>query len=194
MKRKLAIDPGHGLGNRTRDLYDPGACAGTLEEAGLVLSWAHCLRMACADRGIETWMTRNTRHDACPVFSRAARAVQEGCTHLISLHINCADVPVANGFETLHGSPPTASAVHEGEAFAEAIHATVLECIGLRDRGVKVRRDLAVLKHHEITAAMLELGFISNERDMKVITSTPVMQRTCRELAARVAIWFEAQK
>lgn len=177
------------MGNRTRGVYDPGAVSGTLQEADLVLQWAHRLRVACMSQGIEVWMTRSTQSEPCPLITRTTRAVQAGCTHLISLHINADQAAQANGVETLHRAPPTPKAVHEAETYAEALHDVVIKSTGLRNRGVKVRRDLAVLRHRELTAAMLELGFIGNRGDMKLITAPPVIQNTTRALAAALKLW-----
>ncbi len=172
---KLCIDPGHGHSSRRPNIYDTGAVSGTLEEAGLVLVWAHCLRKVCADHGISTFLTRQTRSDRAPLMSRVPQAHKAGCTHFLSLHINFDDAPQANGLETLWRTK-------HSFAFARLIHEAVLPTTGLRDRGIKKRSDLAVLSSTRIPSAMLELGFLSNRADMQIVTAEPVMHRTCRAL------------
>lgn len=176
---KLCIDPGHGMSNKKSGLYDSGAVGGTLEEAGLVLVWAHELRKACEALNIPVYMTRMDRSAPTPVGTRAARAEQQGCTHLISLHINDAESAGANGIETLYRTP-------QSEGFADDLH-RIMNTIGLRDRGVKLRTDLAVLASKRMESAMLEMGFIKSVSDMQIVTASDVMQRQCVKIANYLA-------
>lgn len=167
------------MSNRKTGVYDTGAIGGTLEEAGLVLVWGHALRKACEAHGIPVFMTRVDRSEPAPLGTRVARAEREGCTHLISLHINDADTPGANGIETLYRTP-------HSEVFAESLH-HLLGTMNLRDRGVIHRPDLAVLASKKMPSALLELGFIKSASDMSVVTSTAIMERHCAKIANYLA-------
>lgn len=184
---KLCIDPGHGTSNRKNGVYDSGAVGGLYEEAGLALVWAHALRKACEDRGLTVFMTRTLRSDAAPVSTRARRAVAAGCTHLISLHFNEYENPTSNGFETLYRTGLSKS-------FASSVHSQMKSLLGLKDRGLKLRRDLAVLGDERLDSCLLELGFISNRADMAILTTEALMQKACRHLAAHLAAWAQAHR
>lgn len=184
---KLCIDPGHGMSSRITGVYDTGAKFGQLEEADLVLTWAHELREACVRAGITVYMTRVSVNDPAPLLGRVAAAKKAGCTHLISLHINDDDSPKANGYETLYRVPGN-------EMFARYVHGQMLKLLGLRDRTVKRRPDLAIIKTGGMPSALLELGFIRNRGDMAIVTDATIMQRTCAALAASLIAWEKAHR
>jgi N-acetylmuramoyl-L-alanine amidase len=177
---KLCIDPGHGLSNRTRGVYDPGAVSGIYEEASIALVWSHELRKACEDVGIAVWMTRVTRDEAAPIGTRVRRALDAGCDQLVSIHVNDFADPTANGYETL--VPPRL----EKTAWARGLHHTVRTCLQLRDRGIQPRPSLAVLKFPG-PCALLELGFIGFQSDRNRILNNAVMQVICRQIANYLA-------
>jgi N-acetylmuramoyl-L-alanine amidase len=178
MKFKLCIDPGHGMGNRTHGIFDPGCVRGKIREADIVLEWAHALRSDCLARGVDVWMTRALPTVDAPLSKRVAAAKRNGCTHLISLHVNDAESPKANGIETLQ-----ASGGNIGNAYA--VQALAVHHLGLRDRGVKYRDDLAILKHPN--ACLLELGFIGSSSDLAAMQCPTCRADLCNAIAGLYA-------
>jgi N-acetylmuramoyl-L-alanine amidase len=67
---KICIDPGHGMSNRTRGTYDPGAThkeAGVeYQEATIALRYALTLKDELRARRIEVFMTRDDADDHTP--------------------------------------------------------------------------------------------------------------------------------
>lgn len=102
---KIAIDPGHGMGNRRAGVFDPGATkrvgTETFAEADIVLRYGHTLRKLLEDRGISVFMTRTSSADPASVSRRARRAAAAGCTHYVSVHLNAAESSRAHGVEML---------------------------------------------------------------------------------------------
>lgn len=168
------------MSSRISGVYDTGAKYGQLEEAGLVLLFAHQLKSACIKVGVPVFMTRHTVNEPAPLRGRVAAARFAGCTHLISLHVNDANDTKANGFETLYRTSGSL-------AFARLFHALLLPILGLRDRGVKHRPDLAILATGKMPSLLLELGFIRNAKDMAIVTNPVVMQTVCKLIAERLA-------
>ncbi len=173
---KLCIDPGHGMDSAKRGVYDTGAVSGDFVEASIALVWGLELAKACTDRGVQVWMTRDARADVAPLATRVARAEKAGCTHLLSLHVNDADDMSANGVETLYWRK-------ESLAFAKLVHGVAQPVLGLRDRGVKLRPNLAVLRSGTMRSALLEVGFIGNKFDRLVFTDLSQVRRVCQALA-----------
>ena len=170
---KLCIDPGHGMGNRTVGVYDPGCVANGLNEADVVLTWAEELNKAVTARGIQTFLTRKNKVESRPVGARAKLAREAGCTHFISIHVNDAESILANGTETLY---------YNSDDLAKEVQAAAVSYLGLKDRGVKYRSDLAVLKFIG-PCCLLELGFIQNPCDVKNFTNEHLRAHTCRAIA-----------
>ena len=176
---KLCIDLGHGMSSAKRAVYDSGACSGNQEEAEWALFYGHALRAACDQRGIASFMTRATRDEPAPLGSRVQRAKEAGCTHLISLHLNHSDSAAANGIETIY---------HDGcMAFAKGVQSAVQTILGLRDRGLKhdvddLNRRLAILRFPG-PCALIELGFISSAKDMRIVTDASYRIQSMAALA-----------
>jgi N-acetylmuramoyl-L-alanine amidase len=176
---KLCIDPGHGMSSKRLGAYDSGACAVNQEEAEWALLYAQTLRASCDQRGIASLMTRETPSESAPLGSRVKRALDAGCTHFISLHLNHSDSPAANGIETIY---------RDGcRDFASAVQSAVQPILGLRDRGLKhdqndLGRKLAVLRFPG-PCALIELGFISSVKDMRIITDASYRIQSMAALA-----------
>lgn len=172
---RICIDAGHGMGNRTPGLYDPGAIGNGFKEAEITLVYADTLADACRMRGHEVYLTRDDHTTDCPLTGRVARALAAGCDVFISIHCNASTSTASNGMETLHRS--------DGDVFARKVHVALRRELGLRDRGLKVRDDLAVLRFPG-PACLVELGFISNQSDVEVMTYPAGVRAACDALAA----------
>ncbi|WP_337515917.1 N-acetylmuramoyl-L-alanine amidase [Mitsuokella jalaludinii] len=85
----------------------------------------------------------------------------------VSIHCNSAEAEEACGTETfaydLDGG--------EGEKLATCIQDQIVDALNSVDRGVKANPELFVLKYTGMPAVLVELGFISNERDEELLTT-----------------------
>ena len=179
--QKICVDPGHGMSNSKAGVYDPGAArtvgGTTYAEADIALRYGLALRpllqYSCAD----VFMTRSTAGEAAPVVTRAKRAADAGCTQFVSLHLNSNDDPQANGIEVLYRDDA------KDKPLAAAILQAIVSATGLKNRGVKKRTDLAVLKFTAGPAVLIELGFISNAADRKLLLDPAAQGRICTAIA-----------
>lgn len=176
---KICIDPGHGMSNRQTGIYDPGAThvenGFRFEEATLALRYALSLKDVCRARNISCFMTRDDETDHAPVGQRATMARKAGCDVLVSLHLNDFDDDSANGLEVLYGSSGSKS-------LAQAVQSALVQTTGLRDRKIKLRTDLAVLKFPG-AAILVELGFIANDADRQTLLSAQMREAICNDIA-----------
>jgi len=160
---KIAIDPGHGMGNRKTGVFDPGATkkvgTETFAEADIVLRYGHTLRKLLEDGGINVFMTRTSSADSASVGRRARRAAEAGCTHYVSLHLNSSESRQANGVEVLFRDEL------KDKPLADRLQKRLLQITGFADHVNDKRTDLAVLKFTPGPAVLMELGFISNDGD-----------------------------
>lgn len=184
---KLCIDPGHGFSNATPGTYDPGAIGGGLEEADIALDWALTGKWVLNRAGIAVWLTRDDDRDASPLAIRDERAHLVGCTHFLSLHCNAA----APRFGT---RPATGTEVFwrdvDDMRWASHVLAAALPALGLRNRGLKTeglspRGRLSVFDF-DGSAALLELGFITNARDRAAMTRRENRVAFWERLASRL--------
>jgi N-acetylmuramoyl-L-alanine amidase len=175
-KTTVCIDPGHGMGNRKPGVFDPGCERGDLHEADIALVWAGELAHQLEKLGARVVHTRKDNSTPCPLNSRATMAENAGAETLISIHVNDAATPNANGTETLHTND---------EQLAQRCQDAMLKGLGLKDRGVNQRGDLAVLKFRG-RAVLLELGFIGSKTDVWAIVDVDKIKKTCALLAAAI--------
>lgn len=86
---------------------------------------------------------------------------------IISIHCNSFN-STAGGHEVLYHTPST-----RGKKLAQAIQTSLVKTVKLRDRGVKPRTDLCVLKRTKAVAALVETAFISNPEEAKLLKENP---------------------
>lgn len=168
---KIAIDPGHGGS-------DPGAVgpAGS-READVTLAVGRNLQALLVAVGNDIVMTRNSDTDVAPPGAAARLELEARCGVVnmagadlfISIHCNAADRPDASGTETWYYGA--------GHRLAAAIQRR-LATLGLDDRGVK-QGDFYVLKYTDMPAVLVELAFISNPKEERML-----LDAAFREVAA----------
>lgn len=176
---KVCVDPGHGMSNRQHGIFDPG-CTHTengflFREADIVLKYGLTLKDVLRARGIEMFMTRDDDTDHAPVGQRAGNAKNAGCDRFVSIHVNDFEDDAANGFEVLYGAP-----AHE--ALARKMQTKLLAINGLKDRKIKLRTDLAVLKFKG-PALLIELGFISFDKDRETMLNPQIREKIAVAIA-----------
>lgn len=162
---KICIDPGHGMSNRNKGIYDPGAThvenGFLFQEADIALSYALRLKEALLAKGFEVFMTRDDATDHTPVVQRARMAQDAGCDILISLHLNDVEDDSAQGVEVLYAREGSIS-------LAQAFQDALVAATGFKDRHIKLRTELAVLKFNG-NAVLIELGFIGNDNNRNTL-------------------------
>lgn len=175
---KIIIDPGHGMSNRERGKFDPGAVSGGLQESTIAMQWANELRGVLLVSGHEVVRTRVDEKDPCPVSRRDDIAVSYGGKRMISLHCNAANGK-ASGTETFFRG-------EDDRKMAEDLTAAVCEILGTKNRGAKTEKEsqhssLAVMEFDKCW--LLEIGFIDNPEDRRKMTDPTLRLQACRAIA-----------
>ncbi|MFH0915348.1 MAG: N-acetylmuramoyl-L-alanine amidase [bacterium] len=173
----ICVDPGHGG-------TDTGAigATGTLEKdfnLGIALLLAQSLR----DAGLRTIMTR--QDDTLPTLQQRAEIANAALASLfVSVHNNAHSDADANGTETFYWGTPEAYSA-EGKLLADAIQRNLLAALGSADRGARTHwRNLVVLAETCMTAALAEVGFVTNpEEEAKL--KTPAYQKAAAQGIAK---------
>ena len=91
-----------------------------------------------------------------------------GADYFLSLHTNSAASPAATGSEAFSYASGTRAYRLGSDILTGLTNAT-----GLRNRGMKVRPGLYVLRRTSMPAVLLELGFISNPGDAALMNENP---------------------
>lgn len=99
---------------------------------------------------------------------RVADANSWGADYFISIHTNASSIPSATGSEAFAYSEPSV-AFSLGEDILEGLE----DSTGLQNRGMKVRTNLYVLRKTAMPAVLVELGFITNASDARLMNTQP---------------------
>lgn len=99
---------------------------------------------------------------------RVRLANEWGADYFLSLHTNASSIPSATGVEAFAYSKPS-----EVFSLGEDIVNEISALTGLRNRGMKVRSGLYVLRKTSMPAVLIELGFITNPNDARLMVDEP---------------------
>lgn len=181
---EICIDPGHG-GN---DNGASGFTSGVYEDNNN-LKTGLILKDKLLEQGFSVVMTRTT--DTYPSWVDRIKAGDKSKLY-ISIHNNAYSDINSNGYETLVFDKAPQDTLN----IANAIHyamATALKKYGVRDRGLKLRGDLAVLRDTKPHAVLLELGFVSNKTEEKLLTDDTVLNYLMTVLTKQICETFQVK-
>ena len=156
--KKLVVDLGHGAS-------DPGAIgqAGTCE-SNIVLAIGKELNDNLKGFDLEIKFTRLS--DKFITLRERARIANEfGADYFLSIHINSASNKSVRGVEVWEYS----MGIKKLDNFSNGICEDISKLFNIRNRGIKLSKELSVLKHTKMPAALVEVDFISNVEGEKVL-------------------------
>lgn len=93
---------------------------------------------------------------------------KSGATCFISIHCNASANSSANGIEVLYQKYSV-----KGSQLAKIMQEQLIKATGLSNRGIKPRDDLHVLNRTKAPAILIELAFITNNKEEKMLKEQP---------------------
>jgi N-acetylmuramoyl-L-alanine amidase len=170
MAIKIYIDQGHNPQNP-----NAGAEGNGLREQDIVyrigIELAELLR---ANPNFEVRLSRPTidtvigDSNSSSLRIRVNEANSWGADYFISLHTNASELPAATGIEAFAFSAPSVAF-----SLGEDILTELSRTTGLKNRGMKVRTNLYVLRKTQMPSVLVELGFITNPSDAALMSTRP---------------------
>lgn len=170
-KIRIYIDQGH----NPAPYHNTGAEGNGLYEQDLTFSIGCLLAdMLTEDERFEVSLSRPTAStvlgtdNTSSLKARVDGSAEFNADYFISLHINAFTQESANGIEVF-------SLTNAGESyhFGTSLLNGMVNSTGLRDRGMKQNPELYVLKNASMPAVLLEMGFISNADDARLLSERP---------------------
>lgn len=159
---RICVDPGHNYSG-----YDTGASGNGLREQDVTFEIADRLKKLLVGAGVEVTMTRGRLTDnvginaSDSINERARIANTTKCDYFVSVHCNAGG---GTGTETLiYGRGGKA------EGLAKSVNDAIVNKLSLKDRGVKVRTDLGVLRLTDMPAILVETAFIDHKNDSQLL-------------------------
>ncbi|MGL5694104.1 MAG: N-acetylmuramoyl-L-alanine amidase family protein [Peptostreptococcaceae bacterium] len=158
--KKLVIDLGHGG-------HDSGAIGqNKAHEADVVLAIGKELNELLKGFNLEIKFTRLS-NKYLSLTERAKIANNFKADYFLSIHINAASDKSVRGVEVWQYSNKN----EKLNKFSNGLCADVSKILNIRNRGLKISKELSVLRNTTMPAALIEVDFISNaqaEKDLKV--------------------------
>lgn len=167
----ICIDPGHG----GTDVGAIGHIGGKeVYEKNITLSIALPLRDMLKSAGAKVVMTRETDKDVYGPWADADPELQARCDVANEAH--------ADAFVSIHIDSFSNSSVDGTTAYynaksskdlllAQMMHQATMNSLSIPDRGVK-SNDFYVNVHTAMPSVLMEMGFITNDHRVKMLTST----------------------
>jgi N-acetylmuramoyl-L-alanine amidase len=199
--KRIVIDPGHGG-------KDPGTHGKTLKkkEKDIVLALAKQLRSELVKLGYEVHLTRAT-DKAVSLSGRPAVAKRLQADLFISLHANYVETTSVAGIETFRLCPKGTTSTYgnntngktrTGNAcdrrntrLAYEIQKALVDAANATDRGVK-QAAFAVLRDAPCPAVLVEVGYMSNGREEKLLANATYRAKLAQGIAKGVAAYHRA--
>ena len=172
----IALDAGHGGS-------DPGAIGVTgVKEKTINLAITLGVDKILREAGLRTMLTRSD--DTYPTLDeRTDLANQAQASIFVSIHNNAAGDPTSAGTETFYWGTDAVYSV-DGKRLAEAIQRNLIASLGSADRHARTHwNNLHVLAESHMTAALTEVGFLTNAAEEAKLKDPAYQERAAAAVA-----------
>lgn len=186
--KTIVIDPGHGGS-------DTGAIGPTgVREKNVSLAVAKKVQNLLTSSGARVVMTRTRDVDVYAPNATDKQELQARCNVanrdnrtalFVSIHCNAFSNPAANGMETYY-----CAGSQKGYAAAKYINEELARAGGLFNRGVKTA-NYYVLRHTNMPATLLELAFVTNYKEEKLLNSDAYQTKLANAIVRGIARYFK---
>ena len=183
--RSIVLDAGHGGS-------DNGAVGPTgVTEKSVALGVALKTQKILSDAGAKITMTRTTDRDVCAPNASNVQELQarvdkapRNAEIFVSIHCNAFSSPTAHGMETyhFHGSK-------QGMKLARLLNEELESYGGRFNRGVK-GANFYVIKHSDCPASLVELAFVTNPEEEKLLSNDSYQQNLAEAIARGISRYF----
>lgn len=187
--RLVVIDPGHG-NFKSGGWTDPGAIGSRsgLHEADLVLEMGLKVAELLQARGAKVLLTR--RGNAwLTLEERAQLANQAGADVFVSIHANSSVDPGYSGSSVYYYAPGGSQRAQRMK-LASCLQRQLLLELGRNDQGVR-EYDFSVLRHTTVPSALVEVAYLSNPEEERLLGNAEFRQKAAEAIAAGITDYLQ---
>ncbi len=196
----VVIDPGHDLranlatepigpGASTRKIKDGGGTHGVVSgttEAELNLAVSLRLRALLRRAGVRVVMTRtHTAGTSVGNVVRAGIANRAGAALFLRIHADGGPTAASRGTHTLYPALRrgwTDDVYADSRRAAATVQAELRGALGFPDRGLQERADFTGFNWADVPVIMVEMGFMTNPTEDRLLATDAVRQRAASGL------------
>lgn len=185
----VVVDAGHGGHDTGCQSKSGGVCT---NEKDLTLSIARTVARLIGSAGATAILTRDS-DVFIPLKERPAVATRNNADLFVSIHINSCKVPnTASGSSTYFHKTDTSS-----RALAQSILGRIVRVSGLPSYGALSDRTLyanglAVLRHSTVPSTLVEVAFLNNARDRKLLRTEAFRNRIAQAVVDGIRGYVES--
>lgn len=206
-KKKIAIDAGHqlkansgmesvGPGSSTKKPKVSGGASGVVTKVAeyqLNLNIAKKLKAELLKRGYDVYMIRTKHNVNISNKERAQKANNSGSDIYIRLHSDSSESQSARGASALYPSksnPYVGKISGLSKKLSKKVLAKYCAKTGIRNRGIIVRDDLTGTNWSKIPVTLIEMGFLSNPSEDRLLQKKKTQQNMAYGLADGIDAYF----
>lgn len=203
----VAIDAGHQQrGDSSTEPIGPGSSSRKAKVAGgatgvatrtpeykLNLQVAKRLQKELKARGYQVVMIRTKNNVNLSNKKRAQMANKSGADICIRIHADGSSSSSTRGASALYPStrnPYVAKLSKSSKKLSDCVLKNYCQATGIRSRGLSQRDDLTGTNWSQIPVTLLELGFLSNPTEDRMMQRTAVQKKMAKGIADGVDAYF----
>ncbi len=206
-KKVIVINAGHqGKGNNEKEPIGPNAsqykakvsygATGTytkIAERETVLDVSKKLKKELEKKGYVVYMTRTSQNVDISNSERAKFANNKKADAVISIHCDSNDNHSVKGAHTISIAKDNKYCSYlydECSLLAKNIINEYCKVTGIKNRGVSYRNDLTTLNWSQVPSVMLEMGFISNKEEDKLLNDSDFQKKIVKGIVNGIDLYF----
>lgn len=179
----VMIDPGHG-----GQLY-PGCYYGGIRESDLDLQVALKVRTILEANNIGVLMTREDDSEV-GLYERTELCNDSNAELFLSIHANAFESDLSvHGISTWYNE----TSHEENKDFALLVQNHSSLATGTRNRGISKDNELIVIRETNVPSCLVEIGFMSNEKELADLVTEDYQQKLAQGLADAILEYFESK-
>jgi len=175
IKGKVVIDSGHGGS-------DPGAQRENIFEKNITIDVANKVKNYLNQAGINVVMTR-AGDETVSLKQRTIITNNENPEVFVSIHVNSCESPNVTGLETHWYTS-------KSKKLAQTVQNKLVSSISSPDRGV-MNSMFYVIHHTNVPAVLVEIGFLSNNKERSQLLTQERQEITARAIADGIIKFME---
>jgi N-acetylmuramoyl-L-alanine amidase len=196
----VVIDPGHSSkwspekepnapGSKIMKLKDSGGAAGIVTktpEYKVNMEVAQRLRRLLEQKGFKVIMTKTENDQKISNIERAKLGNKVRADLVVRIHSDSNDNSSINGASMLlpaKVNKNTKAIYEESKRCGQIVLDTVTGQVGMKNRGLSFRKDMTGFNWSEVPVILIEMGFLSNPKEDKLLNSPNYQDKLAQSLS-----------
>ena len=206
--KTIVINAGHqGKGNSSKEAVGPGSSTkkakvssgatgvySKKKESQINLDVAKKLKIELESRGYKVIMTRTSQNVNISNKERALIGNKNNADAVISLHCDSTNSSSTRGAHTIciaKNNPYYPKLYSKSSSLAKKVISAYCKETGIKSRGVSYRNDLTGLNWSQVPAIYIEMGFLSNKSEDKLLSNSSFQNKCAKGIADGLDQYFK---